>query len=97
VERIVLEAFQEKVAGVEEGPNKEALTLLCQLYALTRIEDDRGWFLEHGRLSSARSKAVTAQVNELCRRVRPIATDLVDAYAIPREVLRAEILDFSGS
>jgi acyl-CoA oxidase len=97
VERIVLEAFLDRIEGVEEGPNREALVLLCNLYALSCIEEDRAWFLEHGRLSSARAKAVTAQVNELDRRVRPIAQDLVDAFGIPREVLRAEILEFSGS
>ncbi|NUR06204.1 MAG: acyl-CoA oxidase [Nocardioidaceae bacterium] len=97
VERIVLEAFLDKVATVEAGPNRDAVGLLCDLYALSRIESDRGWFLEHGRLSNARAKAVTAMVNELCRRLRPIAQDLVDAYAIPREMLRAEILEFSGS
>jgi acyl-CoA oxidase len=97
VERIVLEAFQDKVASVEPGPNRDALELLCGLFALSCLEDDRAWFLEHGRLSSARAKAVTRTVNELCRRVRPIAQDLVDAYGIPRELLRAEILEFSGS
>ena len=97
VERIVLEAFLEKLASVEESANKDALNLLCDLYALSCIETDRGWFLEHGRLSNARSKAVTRRVNELCRQVRPIAGDLVDALAVPKEMLRAEILEFSGS
>jgi acyl-CoA oxidase len=97
VERIVLEAFLEKLADVEDGANKEALNLLCDLYALTCIENDRGWFLEHGRLSNARSKAVTRRVNELCRMMRPLAGDLVDALAVPKEMLRAEILEFSGS
>ena len=97
VERIVLEAFLDKVAAMEEGPNKEALNRLCDLYALSCIESDRGWFLEHGRISNARSKAVTRRVNQLCRRVRPLAEELVDAFDIPPEMLRAEILEFSGS
>ena len=97
VERLVLEAFQEKLADVPEGPNRDALALLSNLYALSCIEQDRGWFLEHGRISSARSKAVTAQVNELCRRVRPVAQDLVDALGVPREMLATELLEFSGS
>jgi acyl-CoA oxidase len=97
VERIVLEAFLDKIATVEAGPNRDALTLLCDLYALSCVESDRGWFLEHGRLSNARSKAVTAQVNELGRRLRPLAQQLVDAFGIPRELLRAELLEFSGS
>jgi acyl-CoA oxidase len=97
VERIVLEAFLDRIAEADEGPNRDALTLLCDLYALTCIESDRGWFLEHGRLSSARSKAVTAQVNELNRRVRPVAQQLVDGFGVPRAMLRAELLEFSGS
>ena len=97
VERIVLEAFLDKLAAMEEGPNKEALNHLCDLYALSCIESDRGWFLEHGRISNARSKAVTRRVNQLCRRVRPLAEELVDAFGIPQEMLRAEILEFSGS
>ena len=48
--------------------------------------------MEHGRLSNAKSKAVTAMVNELCRRVRPIGGDLVDAFDVPPEMLRAEII-----
>ena len=97
VERIVLEAFLDKVESADEGPNRDALKLLCDLYALSCIEDDRGWFLEHGRLSNARSKAVTRGVNELNRRVRPIAQQLVDAFGVPREMLRAELLEFPAS
>ena len=93
VERIVLEAFLDKVAGMDDGDNKDALNQLCDLFALSCIESDRGWFLEHGRLPNARAKAVTRRVNQLCRRVRPVAEDLVDAFAVPREMLRAEILD----
>jgi acyl-CoA oxidase len=90
VERLVLEAFLDKLEEVEDGPNKQALTLLCDLYALSCIEKDRAWFLEHQRLSTARAKAVTAAVNELCLRVRPVCEPLVDALAVPRSLLRAE-------
>ena len=97
VERIVLEAFLDKLAAMPDGANKDALNHLCDLFALSCIQSDRGWFLEHGRLSNARAKAVTRRVNQLCRRVRPDALELVDAFAIPKEMLRAELLDFSGS
>jgi acyl-CoA oxidase len=96
-ERTILQAFLDKLTATGEGPNKDALNMLCDLFALCCIESDRGWFLEHGRLSTARSKAVTRMVNELCSRLRPIAADLVDAFAVPKPMLRAEILDFSGS
>ncbi|MGN6132000.1 MAG: acyl-CoA dehydrogenase family protein [Nocardioidaceae bacterium] len=96
-ERIVLEAFLDKLESLEDGPNKNALKLLCDLYALSCIEADRGWFLEHGRLSTARSKAVTRMVNELCRQLRPIAGELVDGFAVPPAMLRAEMLEFPAS
>ncbi|WP_114424447.1 acyl-CoA dehydrogenase [Nocardioides houyundeii] len=92
VERLVLEAFVDKTAALPDGDNKVALNLLCDLFALTTIEADRAWFMEHGRLSISRSKAITKEVNALCRKVRPIAVDLVDAFAIPRVVLRSEEL-----
>ena len=93
VERLMLEAFTEKLETMPEGQNRIALQLVCDLFALSTIEADRGWFMEHGRLSNAKSKAVTAMVNELCRRLRPIADALVDAFDIPRAMLRAEIIE----
>ncbi len=78
---------------MEPGANREAMNLLCDLFALYAIEQDRGWFMEHGRLSTQRSKAVTAMVNDLFARIRPIAEDLVDAFDIPAEMLRAPIIE----
>lgn len=89
VERLVLEAFVDKVRALPESGNKVALGLLCDLFALSTIEADRAWFMEHGRLTVQRSKAITREVNDLCRKVRPLAADLVDAWGVPAEMLRA--------
>jgi acyl-CoA oxidase len=89
VERLVLDAFVEKVDAMEAGDNKVALGLLLDLYALSVIESDRAWFMEHGRLTASRSKAVSREVNALCRRLRPLAGDLVDAFGVPEEMLRS--------
>jgi acyl-CoA oxidase len=89
VERLVLEAFVDRVAAVPEGDLRTSLALLCDLYALSTIEHDRAWFMEHGRLTAARSKAITREVNDLCRKIRPIAVGLVDAYGIPPALLRS--------
>ncbi len=93
VERLILEAFVDKLAVMVDSDNKVALSQLCDLYALSTIEADRGWFMEHGRLSSARSKAISREVSSLCRQLRPIAEDLVDGFGIPPEMLKAEMLD----
>ena len=89
MERLVLEAFLEKVRAMPDGGNKDALNLLCDLHALSGIEADRAWFIEHGRLTSTRSKAISREFSKLCRRVRPLADDLVDGLAVPAAMLRA--------
>jgi acyl-CoA oxidase len=90
VERLVLEAFVDKVRAMpDDDGNKVALGLLCDLFALSTIEADRAWFMEHGRLTVQRSKSISREVNHLCRTVRPIAVPLVDAWAVPPEMLRS--------
>ncbi len=91
-ERIFFEAFLTKVQNTPEGSNRTVLHALCDLFALSMIEEDRAWFMEHGRLSTERSKAVVGAVEQLCRQLRPHAEDLVDAFGIPPELLRAEII-----
>ncbi|SDN18712.1 Acyl-coenzyme A oxidase [Geodermatophilus siccatus] len=92
IDRVVLEAF---VAGIERTTDVDARALLervCDLYALTTIEADRAWFLEHGRLTPNRSKALTATVNALLKDLRPHMVTLVDAFAIPEDWKGAAIL-----
>ncbi|MEV7535269.1 acyl-CoA dehydrogenase, partial [Streptomyces hydrogenans] len=89
MERLVLESFVDACEALPAGGNKVALGLLCDLYALSAIEADRAWFMEHGRLTVQRSKAISREVNDLCRRVRPLAVDLVDAWRVPPPLLRA--------
>ncbi|WP_134765568.1 acyl-CoA dehydrogenase [Nocardioides sp. 1609] len=92
MERLVLEAYVEKMRSLPDGDLKVALNLLCDLHALTGIEADRAWFLEHGRLSAQRSKAITREISSLCRKIRPLAGDLVDGLGVPPEMLRAPAL-----
>ena len=91
VDRIILEQF---VAAIDRCPDPDVanvLSKLCDLYALSAIEADKAWFLEHGRLSAPRAKGVTAAVNELCADLRPHARALVDAFAIPDQAIAAPI------
>jgi acyl-CoA oxidase len=92
VDRLVLEAFARAIERCPDPDAKALLERVCDLYALANIEADRGWFLEHGRLSAGRSKAVIAAVNELCAMLRPHARTLVDAFGIPEQYLAAPML-----
>jgi acyl-CoA oxidase len=70
---------------------KASLNLLCDLFALHNVESDKGFFQEHGRLASPRTKAVTREVNRLCNEVRQQADSFVDAFGIPDAILAAPI------
>jgi acyl-CoA oxidase len=92
IDRIILEAF---VAGIEVCEDDEARKLLgtvCDLYALSVIEDDKAWFIEHRYLSTERAKAVTRAINDRCRVLRPYAETLVDGFGIPEQLRYAEML-----
>jgi acyl-CoA oxidase len=91
VERVILDAFAAAVDRVEDPELHELLDRLCDLHALWKVEQDRAWFQEHGRLSSTRSKAVLRTVNELCAEVRPHARLLVDGFGIPEKVLSVPV------
>jgi acyl-CoA oxidase len=87
VARVVLEAFDAAVARCEDPESRRLLDRLCTLHALWGIREDRGWFQEHGRLSSTRSKAVLKAVNALCAELRPHAGLLVEAFGVPEAAL----------
>jgi len=92
VERLVLEAFTGRVGGMPPGAARDLLAQVCTLHALAEIERDRAWFMEHGRLTIQRSKAISREVGALCRELRASAVGLVEAFSVPRELLRAEDL-----
>ncbi len=88
-ERLLLEALQRGAAKAHSPGLSDTLNTLCQLFALSRIEEDRGWFLESGYIEPAKSKAIRHEVSDLCSAVREFAVPLVDAFGIPDDVLKA--------
>jgi acyl-CoA oxidase len=93
IDRVVLEAFVAGVDRTEDPDAKKLLDTVCDLYALSTIEADKAWFLEHGQLTPARAKLLTSTVNQLLRELRPHMITLVDAFAIPHEWKAAQILE----
>ncbi|MCW2494810.1 acyl-CoA dehydrogenase [Jatrophihabitans sp.] len=89
---VLLHSFVDAIEACPDERTRDVLSLLCDLFALSTIENERGWFQEHGRLTASRSKAVLAEVNALCGRVRPIAAELVEAFAIPEQLIGAALL-----
>lgn len=91
VERVVAEAFAASVEECTDGEAKAVLARVCDLHLLATVERHKAWYLEHDRLSPARTKALTALVNEICAELRPLATDLVDGFGIPEGLLTTEM------
>ncbi|WP_433870701.1 acyl-CoA dehydrogenase family protein [Saccharopolyspora sp. CA-218241] len=91
VERSVLESFVAAIDRCRDRDVAAVLERLCDLFALSAIEQDRGWFLEHERITPRRSKSITAAVNALCGALRPHAVELVTAFGVPRQWLTAPI------
>ncbi|MGP9652333.1 acyl-CoA dehydrogenase family protein [Glutamicibacter sp. AOP38-B1-38] len=85
------EAFTTALEKISDEPTREVLTWLRDVFALSVIEDDLGWFLGHGRLSMQRARTLPGYINRLLARLRPHAQELVDAFGYTQEHLRAEI------
>ena len=90
-ELLTLESFRRAINEVEGEELASILDRLAMLFALWRVELDRGWFQEHGYLESGKAKAIRKQVVALCREIRPQALHLVDSFAIPDPLLAAPI------
>jgi len=92
IDRVILEAFVAGIDSCEDDEARKVLEMVCDVYALSVMEDDRAWFMEHQFLSTERAKAVTRGINERCRTLRPYAELLIDGFGIPEQLRYAEML-----
>jgi len=87
IERVILEQFVEEIQQLEDEASRAVLTQVCQLFALSQIEQNKGWYLENGYMNGAKTKAIRREVNRLCESLRGEATGLVEAFGIPEKLL----------
>ncbi|KAA0020111.1 acyl-CoA dehydrogenase family protein [Antrihabitans cavernicola] len=97
IDRIVLEAFVAGIDACKDEAAKDLLSDLCDLYALTVIDEDKAWFMEHRHLSVERAKAVLRGINDRCRVLRPHALTMVDGLGVPESLLGAAMLGGPGT
>jgi acyl-CoA oxidase len=91
IERIILEKFQEQIEVTKDTGCKNILTKLCQLYALSQMDINKGWYLENGYMEGVKTKAIRKMLNQLCWEIRQDAVPLVNAFNIPDSLLAAPI------
>jgi acyl-CoA oxidase len=85
------EAFTKALRDIEDPGTHSVLVALRDLYALSRIEANLAWYLINGRLSTQRAETVTSYINRLLTRLRPHAQDLIEAFGLDDELVRATI------
>jgi acyl-CoA oxidase len=91
LDRIFYERFASAVRKTDDPGLRAALLQLQQLFALSVIEQNKGWYLEDGYMEAPKTKAVRKMVNQLCWNIRKDAVPLVNAFAIPDTCLAAPI------
>ncbi len=96
LEHFLLQSFVDAETTCDDDELRDALSRLRALFALSRIEDDFGWFLENNYLQPSKVRAIRDMVNELCSRTRQDALSYVDAFAIPDECISAPIAFSQG-
>lgn len=89
--RIILEQFIAQVERTEDPGCQTILKRLCQLFALSQIDNDKGWYLENGYMEGVKTKAIRKLVDQLCWEIRQDAVPLTDAFQIPDSCLAAPI------
>jgi acyl-CoA oxidase len=87
IERIILEKFQEAVDNTKDKGCQKVLQKLCNLYALSQIEKNKGWYLEQGYMEGAKTKAIRKLMNQVCWEVRQEAVPLVESFRIPESCM----------
>ncbi|MEO5534539.1 MAG: acyl-CoA dehydrogenase [Pseudolysinimonas sp.] len=86
------EAFTDGLGQATDSGTKTVLTWLRDLFGFSLIEKHLAWYLINGRLSTARATAITDYIDDrLLPRLRAHAVDLVDAFELAPEHLRAPI------
>ncbi len=90
-EALVMKTFYQAIESADEDL-QPILKDLAALYALHTLESRKGWFLEEEYFAPTKTKHISRMVQNLCLKLRKDAHGLVDAFAIPDELLAADIV-----
>lgn len=85
------EAFTDAIDEVPEGDTRRVLVWLRDLFALGLLEQHLEWYLMNGRLSAQRARAVSAYIDRLVARLRPVVPQLLASFGYEQGHVRAAI------
>lgn len=97
IDTMAIEAIVDAEQQIpENSPARPVFEQVRNLFALTTIHDHADWYLEHNLLSSARTKAARAAINDLVDSLGPWSDVLVDAFAVPDALTNVPMLNDAG-
>ena len=89
-DRLISETFHSTIANAEASL-QPVLTKLFQLYQLSNVEKNLGWYLTTKTLTLEQGQQVTPLCAQLCRELAPHSLPLVEAFGITDTMLSAPI------
>eukprot|EP00164_Ancoracysta_twista_P034301 GFYU01074108.1.p2 GENE.GFYU01074108.1~~GFYU01074108.1.p2 ORF type:complete len:105 (+),score=23.46 GFYU01074108.1:3-317(+) len=79
--------FEKAVHSCNDAGTREALRTLCDLFALSKIEGDLGWFMTHTPLPQWAGRDITERVNTICKEIQEQdCLAMLDAFGIPNDI-----------
>jgi len=91
VDWVVLESFVRATDDVTDTAVATSLGRLRALHGLATIRKNLGWYQEHNHLTAATARSIRKLHDRLVAEVARESLTLVDAFAIPDQVLAAPI------
>ncbi|WP_432547838.1 acyl-CoA dehydrogenase family protein [Kineococcus sp. SYSU DK004] len=91
-DRVVADAFAAAVVRAEDPAVASLLGQVLDLHVLALLEQEKGWYLQHRRMTPAHAKALTHTVNAACRGLRPHVGTLLAGFGIPDAWLASSLV-----
>jgi acyl-CoA oxidase len=92
IERLAYSDAIKKIDDLKHSPEKEALTTMIKLFAITIIQENKGFYLENDYMDGTKSKAIRHTHNKLIKQIRNDIELYIDSFNIPLESIGAEII-----
>ncbi len=86
-ERLIIESFASAVEKQKDPEVRALLKDICDLYAVHTLRRNAVWYLENEHLAPSATHSLVRLEHDLNAKLRPHATALVDAFAIPKQLL----------
>eukprot|EP01102_Stenamoeba_stenopodia_P014952 TRINITY_DN5044_c0_g1_i1.p1 TRINITY_DN5044_c0_g1~~TRINITY_DN5044_c0_g1_i1.p1 ORF type:complete len:734 (+),score=191.25 TRINITY_DN5044_c0_g1_i1:67-2268(+) len=91
IEFVIVSKFVDYLQEVNDPTLRSALQQLCDLFAMTRIEQDIGNFRDNDFINSKQTQKLRKDILDLVRQVKDNAIAFVDAIAPPDGILYSPI------